>query len=213
MLRSVPWATGTPACHAWCVGACLAGARSVLHRFLGARCRCLAAWMSSALACCCLPTAQEGAELKPATGALHHLFSRGLARKLCHSGNVWGPAPSPPVGRARQGAGGPGAHCGLLLRWPLGPRPPLAEVGGRRGLVRWACLLLPWRRRHRLATGYSPRSVAGRQDWLLPCCGARPLRSVVLGVKMVGVVSSRGLPPGPRDLRWSKARVHAVWCC
>ncbi|XP_054691858.1 serine/Arginine-related protein 53 isoform X1 [Grus americana] len=36
--------------------------------------------MSSAVACCCLPAAQEGAELKPAVAARRLLRSRGLAR-------------------------------------------------------------------------------------------------------------------------------------
>ncbi|XP_065530770.1 serine/Arginine-related protein 53 isoform X3 [Lathamus discolor] len=42
--------------------------------------------MSSVMACCCLPTAQEGAELKPAAGALQRLPSCGPARPLCRSG-------------------------------------------------------------------------------------------------------------------------------
>ncbi|CAM9338843.1 unnamed protein product [Bubo scandiacus] len=88
-----PWAAGDPGTpvgrQGWVEGGDRPGGEArAPHRFLGARRRCLAAWMSSAVVWCCLPAAQEGGELKPAAAARRHLRSRGSARP--------GPAAPPP---------------------------------------------------------------------------------------------------------------------
>ncbi|XP_064929297.1 serine/Arginine-related protein 53 [Columba livia] len=97
--------------------------------------------MSSALARCCLPAAQEGAELKPAAAAQRHLRSRRPARPLRRSG-VRGGGEGPGVKRVgfpeerHQGPAQPGAVC---------PQPsPRVFVLTPVGTGSEPCELQPW---------------------------------------------------------------------
>ncbi|XP_064021839.1 serine/Arginine-related protein 53 [Pogoniulus pusillus] len=67
------------------------------HRWLGSRRRCLGAGPHSAVVCCCLPSAQEGAALKPAPAALP-LRSAASLRPLPPQLTPEGPCAEPTPG-------------------------------------------------------------------------------------------------------------------
>lgn len=180
-----------------------AGAARAQHRFLGARRRCLAASMSSAVLGCCLPAAQEGAELKPAASARWYLRSCGPTRPdpaaLPVQVTWWGLAASPPVagpwrGAAdrRRGGWARFAACCCCCRccWCAAGRRTGVRGGNGGVELGWAglpgvAMMPPRPGRPRLWQGTRTGS------W-----GARPPRPAAPGTERLRVVS----PPGPPAL-------------